>query len=56
MILTGDFDLNLLKLDTNTEANDFLDLLTRNRFTIQIPGPTRTNSQDKPHPSLIIFF
>ena len=36
VILTGDFNLNLLKFDTNTEVNDFLDLLTRLWFTPHI--------------------
>ena len=36
VILTGDFNLNLLKFDTNTEVNDFLDLLTRPWFTPHI--------------------
>ena len=56
VILTGDFNLNHQKFDTNTEVNDFLDLRTRNCFSPHILGPTRITSQDKP--SLIdnIFF
>ena len=48
VILAGDFNLNLLKFDTNTEVNDYLDLLTRKWFTPHILGPTRTTSHDKP--------
>ena len=48
VILTGDFNLNLLKFDTNTEVNDFLDLLTRKWFTPHILDPTRITPQDKP--------
>ena len=48
VILTGDFNLNLLKVDTNTEVNDFLNLLTRKWFTPHILGPTRITSQNKP--------
>ena len=48
MILTSDFNLNLLKFDTNTEVNDFLDLRTRNWFRPHILDPTRITSQDKP--------
>ena len=47
VILTGDFNLNLLKFDTNTEVNDFLDLLTKKWFTPHILGPTRITSQGK---------
>ena len=56
MILAGDFDLNLLKFDTNIELNDFLDLLTRKWFTPHILGPTRITSQDKPSIIDNIFF
>ena len=48
MILTGDFNLNLLKFGTNTEVNDFLDLVTRKWFTPHILSPTRITLQDKP--------
>ena len=48
VILAGDFNLNLPKFDTNTEVNDFLDLLTRKWFTPHILGSTRITPQDKP--------
>ena len=47
-VIFGDFNLNLLKFDTNTEVNNFLDLLTRKWFTPHILGPTRITSQNKP--------
>ena len=47
MILTGNFHLNLLKFDTSTEVNDFLDLVTRKWLTPHTLGPTRITSQDK---------
>ena len=49
VILTGDFDLNLLKFDTSTEVNEFLDLLTRQWFTPNFYGPTRITFHDKLH-------
>ena len=48
VILTGDFNLNLLKFGTNTEVNNFLDLVTRKWFTPHILSPTRITLQDKP--------
>ena len=52
VILIGDFNLNFLKFDTNTEKKFFfLDLLRRKWLTPHILGPTIT-SQDKP--SLIL--
>ena len=56
VILTHDFNLNLLKFDTNSEVNNFLDLLTRKWFTPHILGPPRITSQDKPFLIDNIFF
>ena len=41
IVLTGDFNLNLLKFDKNKEITEFLDFLTPKWFTPQILGPTR---------------
>ena len=44
---TGDFKLNILKYDTSTEVNEFLDLVKRQWFTPNFDGPTTITSHDK---------
>ena len=48
MILRGDFNINLLKLDQNKEVNEFLDVLTSDLFTPQILGRARFVKHNKP--------
>ena len=48
VILTGDFNLNLLKFDKSKEVNEFLNLLTARWFTPYILGPTRLTDFQKP--------
>ena len=47
IILTGDFNLNLLKFDKNKEITEFLDFLTAKWFTPQILGPTRITENEQ---------
>ena len=47
IILTGDFNLNLLKFDKNKEITEFLDFLTTKWFTPQILGPTRITENEQ---------
>ena len=47
IILTGDFNLNLLKFDKNKEITEFLNFLTAKWFTLQILGPTRITKNDQ---------
>ena len=55
IILTGNFNLNLLKFDKNKEINEFLDNLTAKGFTPHVLGPTRITENEQA--SLIdIFF
>ena len=46
-ILTGDFNLNLLKFEKNKEITEFLDFLTAKWFTPQILGPTRITENEQ---------
>ena len=47
MILTRDFNVNLLNFDKNKKANEFLDLLASNWFTPHILGPTKFVEHNK---------
>ena len=47
IILTGDFNLNLLKFDKNKKIAEFLDFLTAKWFTPQILGPTRITENEQ---------
>ena len=46
-MLTGDFNLNLLKFDKNKVITKFLDFLTTKWFTPQILGPTRITENEQ---------
>ena len=41
IILTGDFNYNLLKHEKSKNINEFLNIITRNLLSVQIIGPTR---------------
>ena len=43
-ILTGDFNLNLIKADTHPQTNDFLSIMTAHSFIPTITKPTRITS------------
>ena len=47
VIISGDFDYNLLAFDKNKGTNDFLNLMISNWFTPQILGPTRITGHQK---------
>ena len=47
ILLTGDFNLNLLKFYKNKEVTEFLDFPTVKWFTPQILGPTRITENYK---------
>ena len=47
IILTGGFNLNLLKFDKNKGITEFLDFLTAKWFTPQILGPTRITENEQ---------
>ena len=47
VILTRDFNVNLLNFDKNKKANEFLDLLASNWFTPRILGPTKFVEHNK---------
>ena len=47
IILTADFNLNLLKFDKNKKITEFLNFFTANWFTSQILGPTRITENER---------
>ena len=47
VILTRDFNSNLLNFDKNKEVNEFLDLLASNWFTSHILGSTKFVEHNK---------
>ena len=47
IILTGDFNLSLLKFHKNKEITEFLDFLTAKWFTPQNLGPTRITENEQ---------
>ena len=55
IILTGDFNLNLLKFDKNKEITELLDFFIAKCFIPQILGPARITRTSK-HLSLITFY
>ena len=48
VILTGDFNFNLLKFDKSKEVNEFLNYLTAKWYTPRILGPTRLTEHQQP--------
>ena len=48
IILTGDFNFNLLKFEKNKEVNEFLEFLAINWLSLQILGPTRVTAHERP--------
>ena len=48
VILTGDFNFNLLKFDKSKEVNEFLNYLTAKWYTPHILGPTRLTEHQQP--------
>ena len=48
IILTGDFNLNLLKFEKNKEVSEFIELMTLNWLSPQILGPSRVTAHEKP--------
>ena len=46
IILTGDFNFNLLKFEKNKEVNAFLEILTINWLSPQILGPSRITGHE----------
>ena len=45
--LSGDFNIDLLKIDTNEKINDFYNSLTANLFVPHITLPTRITSHSQ---------
>ena len=48
IILTGDFNFNLLKFEKNKEANEILEILTINWLSPETLGPSRITGHEKP--------
>ena len=48
IVLTGDFNQNLLKYGDNSGTTNFLNLLTENNYEVNITGPTRMIDFSKP--------
>ena len=48
IVLTGDFNQNLLKYGNDSGTTNFLNLLTENNYQVNITGPTRMVDSSKP--------
>ena len=46
-LLIGDFNINLLKTDTNPNVSEFYDILSSNFFALYILKPTRLTKNSK---------
>ena len=53
--LAGDFNMNLLEVDNNSEIEHYFDLITENNFTPLIKAPTRITGKSKTLIDNILF-
>ena len=53
--LAGDFNMNLLQVDNNSEIEHYFDLITENNFTPLITAPTRITGKSKTLIDNILF-
>ena len=55
-IITGDFNINLLKRETDNSINEFCDIMQTKRFIPSIYHPTRINRQNVANSSILDHF